>query len=114
MTDPLMRPVEFLVLAVLSEADLHGYGIVQAVEQRTQGRARLKPGNLYRVLERLLQRGPIAEAEAGEVEADGPPRRVYTITTAGRTALSEEARMLRAVVDGVQGSLGDEAIEPAR
>jgi len=55
-----LRPVEFLVIAVLNERELHGYGIVQEIEERTDGKVSIAPGNLYRVLDRLLQRGLLA------------------------------------------------------
>ena len=76
-----MRPIEFLVLAVLNDKDQHGYGIVLAVERRTGGRVTLKPGNLYRVLDRLMDRGLLAPGERRSAEdLEQQRRRYYTIT----------------------------------
>ena len=46
-------PVDFLVLLTLADRELHGYGIVAEISDRTEGRMRLVPGNLYAVLQRL-------------------------------------------------------------
>ena len=42
-----LKHVDFLVLLVLMEHDLHGYGIVKEIADRTRGQIRLEPGNLY-------------------------------------------------------------------
>ena len=52
-----LRPVEFLVLLALAEQDQHGYGLTQAIAERTDGAVRLEPGNLYKVLKRLVADG---------------------------------------------------------
>ena len=38
-----MRPVEFLILAELQRSEHHGYGLVKAIEARTDGAVRLSP-----------------------------------------------------------------------
>ena len=43
-----LRPVDFHILLVLTDGELHGYGIVKEIEARSEGRIRLEPGNLYR------------------------------------------------------------------
>ena len=45
---PPLKPAELFVLAALHAAPLHGYGLVQEVATRSQGRIRIRPGNLYR------------------------------------------------------------------
>jgi len=103
MTTHPMRPIEFLVLATLAARDLHGYGIVQAIEDKTDGRMRPKPGNLYRVLDRLQERGLLEQADRGPAEElDDERRRYYAITDIGRDALEEEAAMLGTVVDDLR------------
>lgn len=97
-----LRPVEFLVLAVLNERDLHGYGIVQEIEERTDGKVSIAPGNLYRVLDRLLQRGLLADSDRRPVAADGPRRRYYAITDLGREVAVAEAEMFGKIARGVR------------
>jgi DNA-binding PadR family transcriptional regulator len=92
-----LKPLEFLVLAVLEDEPLHGYGMVQRIESRTDGAVRVRPGDLYRVLYRLVGRR-LLEA----LPSVGDDRRsYYALTALGRRALREEAEMLRRVVAGV-------------
>jgi DNA-binding PadR family transcriptional regulator len=90
-----LRPGEFLVLASLQRAPLHGYGICQAVRERTYERVRLRPGNLYRVLDRLLERGLVELAERRPArDRDDERRQYYRLTPQGRRALAQEAELL--------------------
>ncbi len=93
----LLRPLEFLVLAVLEDDPLHGYAMVQRIESRTGGAVRVRPGDLYRVLYRLEKRHLL---EASPKERDDR-RTYYGLTALGRRALLEEAEVLRKVVAGV-------------
>lgn len=103
MTTHPMRPIEFLVLATLTARDLHGYGIVQAIEDKTDGRVRPKPGNLYRVLDRLHERGLLELAESRPAEElDDERRRYYSITASGHQALEAEASILGTVIDDLR------------
>ena len=106
-----MRPIEFLVLAVLAEEHRHGYGIVQELQRRTNGRVQVKPGNLYRVLDRLMERGHLEEdEELPATELDNQRRRYYRITDEGRRVLTEEASLLGTFVDHVRSTLPGEAV----
>jgi DNA-binding PadR family transcriptional regulator len=90
-----LRPGEFLVLASLQRAPLHGYGISQAVRERTYGRVRLRPGNLYRVLDRLLERGLVELSDRRPArDRDDERRQYYRLTPQGRRALAQEAELL--------------------
>jgi len=76
-----LRPLEFLVLAVLEVEALHGYGMVQRIE------------SLYRLEKRRL-------LEPSPKERNGR-RSYYGLTALGRRVLREEAEVLRRVVAGV-------------
>jgi DNA-binding PadR family transcriptional regulator len=96
---PSLKRVEFLVLSVLTDGERHGYGIVQDVVARTEGAVSLRPGNLYRVLDRLMARGLVEEGDAAPVTHGGAKRRrFYRITPQGVVAVSAEARLLMQVV----------------
>ena len=41
-----LRPVDMQLLLALADDELHGYGLVQAIADRTDGLIRLEPGNL--------------------------------------------------------------------
>lgn len=88
------------ILLALLEGPLHGYGIKQAVEERTEGRVRLGSGTLYEAVHRLVDAGHIEEVDAspGEPSSGGPPRRFYALTPSGRAALVEEVRRLDSLV----------------
>lgn len=97
-----LRPGEFFVLAVLRAGPLHGYGIVQEVASRTEGRIRLRPGNLYRVLDRMLEQGLVEVAERRPSrEHDDERRTYYRCTALGRRVAVAEAQVLSGLVSDV-------------
>ncbi len=89
----------FHVLMSLASGDRHGYGIIQDVEERTDGALRLSAGTLYRTLQRLVERGLIVEAEGSAIRALSDPRRRYYRITPFGTAVgrAEAARLTRLV-----------------
>lgn len=91
MAPPLQEPT-FLILTALAEKPLHGYGVVQEVEQLSAGRVRLRAGTLYGALDRLVAQGLVAAD--GEEVVDGRLRRYYRLTETGHTTLAEEAERL--------------------
>ncbi|MGD8329889.1 MAG: PadR family transcriptional regulator [Acidobacteriota bacterium] len=95
-----LKHVDFLVLLVLMDNDLHGYGIVKEIGDRTDGQIRLEPGNLYRYIRRLEQDGLVAESAVRPVgEEDDERRRYYTVTALGREVLELEVARLRALIE---------------
>lgn len=103
-----LKPADFHILMVLLDEDLHGYGIMKAVEQQTGGKVVLEVGSLYRLLGRLLDEGLLEHAAIPEDETD-ERRKYYAITALGREVLTAEARRLAEVVDVVRRTrlLGD-------
>jgi DNA-binding PadR family transcriptional regulator len=90
-----LKSVEFLVLAVLSDESMHGYGLVQQIADRTDGRIALRPGDLYRVLYRMSERDLVARADQRKATDSGDERRTYyRITPKGRKTLAAEAEFL--------------------
>lgn len=85
----------YYVLLALSGPPRHGYGIMQAVSERTQGRVSVGAGTLYALLGRFETEGLIRQAAAHDV------RKYYVLTDAGRRALVKEyQRLKRQVEDG--------------
>ena len=93
-----LKPADFHILLSLSEEDLHGYGLMKAVEHQSDGSVRLELGSLYRQIARLVDAGLIAAAADDEADR----RRVYRITSLGRQVLQAEARRLAHLVDGLR------------
>jgi len=99
---PALKRIEFMALAALTEEPLHGYGIALLIDERTGGQERIRPGSLYRVLDRLQRRGLLEKAER-RATADGEDERrtYYRLTALGRHAVVREARILSGVAAGV-------------
>ena len=94
-----LKPVDLEILLALADGDRHGYGLVQAVEQHTDGLVVLDPGNLYRVIKRLLDAGLVTEAGRNvSNEAGGKRRKYYAITALGERVLVAELERLRRLV----------------
>jgi DNA-binding PadR family transcriptional regulator len=96
ISTPLATTPLHIVLA-LSEAPLHGYGILQAVREGSAGAVKLGTGSLYRHLSKLIAAGLVAEAK-GAPSAD--PRRgsSYRLTARGRQALAAERDRVAALL----------------
>ncbi|GID30758.1 PadR family transcriptional regulator [Paractinoplanes brasiliensis] len=88
-----MREPTFLILASVADQPLHGYGIIQAVAELSDGHVNLRAGTLYGALERLAEQGHI-EVDREEV-VEGRLRRYYRITDSGAGALASEIERLR-------------------
>ena len=109
-----LTSAQFHILLTLAEGARHGYGIMQEVEERTEGTLELGPGTLYRSLKQLMARGLIREVDScNDTEPEsGRPRRCYALTPAGRARTAEEARRLRALVAWAEDTLALEGGEP--
>lgn len=97
-----LKPVVFHVLLALAEGELHGYGVIQAVRERSEGRIQLQTGPFYRHLRKLMDGGLVEEATSRP--ADDDPRRgaYYRLTALGREVLAAEARRLAALVSATE------------
>jgi DNA-binding PadR family transcriptional regulator len=97
-----LPPATFHILVALSDADRHGYGIMQEVAQRTSGRTKLNPGTLYTTIQRLLERGLIVELsdvrERRDMDDDDERRRYYRLTPSGRRVAQLELGRLTELV----------------
>ena len=91
-----LTPAEFHVLIALGERALHGYGMMQALEEKTDGQDQLLPGSLYTTLARMVEKGLLEElGEPPDPDADRR-RRYYRATELGRAvARAESARLAR-------------------
>jgi DNA-binding PadR family transcriptional regulator len=94
-----LKPLDLQLLLALADEELHGYGLVQAIADRTDGLVTLEPGNLYRVIKRLLADGLVAESDRRPATAsDDERRRYYRLTALGGRVLSAELRRLETLV----------------
>lgn len=94
-----LKPNWFHVLLSLTNEEQHGYGIMQEVLVRTDGKIRLWPATLYPTLERLLDADLIAEAKRRpSADEDDSRRRYYRLTPQGRRVLAAESMRLEDLV----------------
>lgn len=94
-----LKPVDLQLLLALTAGELHGYGLVQAISDQTDGVVTLEPGNLYRVIKRLLVDGLVVESDHRPApDLANERRRYYRITTLGSRVVAEELKRLQAMV----------------
>jgi PadR family transcriptional regulator PadR len=91
-----------LVLAVLDDAPLHGYAVIEELKARSGGELDLPEGTVYPALHRLERRGLL---RSGWTTGEGRRRRVYRLTASGRRELVSSSREWRAFVRAVDGVL---------
>ena len=75
--------VKYSILEVIAEQPRHGYDVITALEEKSNGRYRPSPGSVYPTLTMLEESGFIT----GEL-TDG--KRTFTITDAGRALLASK------------------------
>ena len=101
--EALKGHLEGMVLAVLDDGPLHGYGVLEALRRGSDGALDLPSGTIYPALHRLENAGLVASDWAA---AGGRRRRVYRLTPVGRRALGEHRRSwteLASVVNRLMG-----------
>lgn len=90
MSNAALTEAVYYILLSLMEP-MHGYGIMQNVEQLSNGRVKLAAGTLYGAISTLLEKGWIT-ALPGEKDSR---KKEYQITALGRQALQAELLRLR-------------------
>lgn len=93
-----LRPVEFQILASLTQGERHGYAILQEAEHRGEGKAVPGLATLYRAILRLEDNGLIARVANDDPDPDDERRRVYELTRLGKAVVQAEARRLAPLV----------------
>ncbi len=78
-----------ILRALADGEERHGYAILEAVEEHTNGKVILAPGTLYRAIGRLLDDGLIVQTDRRPDPArEDARRRYYRITPRGRALLA--------------------------
>src|ERR1700760_3095078 len=88
--DSLPGSLDMLILRTLSLRDLHGYGIVQFIQQSSQNGLLGEEGSLYPALQRLELNGWINGVWG--VASNNRRARIYKITGAARNHSAVETR----------------------
>ena len=94
MSNPALTEAVYYILLSLTNP-LHGYGIMQNVEQISNGRVKLAAGTLYGAINTLLEKGWIAALS----EEKGSRKKEYLITEQGKEVLRLEIERLNELIE---------------
>ncbi|GCF11939.1 PadR family transcriptional regulator [Dictyobacter arantiisoli] len=98
-----LTPAVFHILLALADQERHGYGIMQEITQRTDGKVRMGPGTLYGSIKRMLADGLLEESgERPDTTLDHERRRYYRLTGFGQRVVRLEAARLAQLVTVAQ------------
>jgi transcriptional regulator len=89
----LQGTVDVLILRTLAWAPMHGYGISQWIDDRSEGALAVEDAALYQALHRLERKG-LVESEWG-ISDKNHRAKYYSLTPAGRRQLKAEVAELR-------------------
>ena len=96
----LTEAVYYILLSLVEP--MHGYGIMQNVEQLSNHRVKLAAGTLYGAINTLLEKGWI-QALPGEKDSR---KKEYQITAEGKSMLSGELLRLKELIANGEHILG--------
>lgn len=89
---------QFHVLVALTAGEKHGYAIMQAVENSSNGIVRMGPASLYGTLKSLVGKSLVEELEHRPSPDDDQRRRYYRLTGLGQRVCAAEADRLTSLV----------------
>jgi DNA-binding PadR family transcriptional regulator len=95
----LKSNVDLLIMGVLRHGPTHGYAIIAALRERTQGEFDLAEGTVYPALHRLEQAGLV---ESSFETTQGRRRRTDALTPPGRKEFTSQRREWQSFVARMQ------------
>lgn len=101
-----VRFVEPTLLLLLHYGPAHGYTLIEQLHE--YGLADVDPSAVYRALRVMEERGWVLSAW-DEEKTQGPPRRVYRLTTTGDEVLrlwAQDLKETRRMIDHLVGAYG--------
>ncbi|MFC4008748.1 helix-turn-helix transcriptional regulator [Nonomuraea purpurea] len=104
--DALRGHMDALLLSVLEAGPLHGYAIIEALQQRSGGALSVPTGTVYPALRRLERIGFLSSEW---VTVGGRKRRTYRLTDSGRKQLEGERSAWREFASVIGSVLSTEA-----
>src|SRR5579871_6618058 len=91
--------LEMMVLRLLRHEPMHGYALVQRIQQASNDLLQIEEGSLYPALQRLLKDG-LVKAEWG-ISATNRRVRTYKLTPAGAKHLEREVSSFERMLKGI-------------
>jgi PadR family transcriptional regulator PadR len=107
--DALRGHMDALLLSVLESEPLHGYAIIEALQERSGGALNVPTGTVYPALRRLERIGYLSSEWA---TVGGRKRRTYRLTASGRRQLEGERSAWREFTSVIGGVLRAEVNAP--
>lgn len=96
--------LNLLILKALEDGPLHGLGVAEWIEDRSEALLDIKEGALYPALHRLRNAGLVVDR--WDEAPSGRPARFYTLTEAGRGELRGEITRWKSHAGAVSRLLG--------
>jgi PadR family transcriptional regulator PadR len=91
--------LEMIVLEVLQHEPMHGWGITERIERRSDGLLSINQGSLYPALYRLVARGWVSSE--WRTTENNRKARYYALTRSGRRQLESERAQWEKLSRGV-------------
>jgi transcriptional regulator len=107
--DALRGHMDALLLSVLEREPLHGYAIIEALQERSGGALSVPTGTVYPALRKLERTGLLSSEWA---TVGGRRRRTYRLTDSGRKQLQGERSAWQEFASVIGGVLQPE-IKPS-
>lgn len=98
--------LDLLLLSVVSQGPAHGYALIERLKVRSSGTFDLAEGTVYPALHRLEQ-AKLLKSRWSTGDAAVRRRRVYELTTKGRTELGARTSEWLTFISGIHAVLGD-------
>jgi len=97
------KDLSTLVLGILQDEGLHGYEIAKRIREKGVNSLEVAEGRLYPALHKLELDGQI---QAEWIPQEGrPPRKVYSLTEAGKLELSKQRKAWKDFAQSVDAIL---------
>ena len=91
--------LEIMVLQTLHRQPMHGYALVQHIQQRSNNLLQVEEGSLYPALQRMLKAG-LVKAQ-WKLSQTNRRVRIYNITPAGTKHLQHEVSRFECMLEGI-------------
>jgi transcriptional regulator len=97
--DLIKGTLDMLILQTLEDSPMHGWGITERIEQRSENELSVNQGSLYPALYRLLRQKWIRWE--WRITENGRRARYYELTSKGRGQLAKERAQWERLSRGV-------------
>lgn len=87
----LTEPMYYILLCLLNP--MHGYGIMQRIDEITKGRVKVGPGTLYALISRFEKEEIVIKISSEN------GKKTYTLTEKGKEILNDEYDRLNQLVN---------------